>query len=169
MNKKIDWAKAATNGLFLSIIPIAADYIHQIFQIEGTLGLLINLLKVAGCTAVLHYFIKKNFIENNSELTYGNSFRYGMAVSLFSTVVCTLATLVLYQVIIPGQLEAQVIQMMVMYEEMGIEGLADYDMLMRMMPVTMTIGQIFNCIIWGLILSSILANSAKVKKDNPFQ
>jgi hypothetical protein len=169
MNKKIDWAKAATNGLFLSITPIAADYIHQIFQIEGTLGLLINLLKVAGCTAVLHYFIKKNFIENNSELTYGSSFKYGMAVSLFSTVVCTLATVLLYQVIIPGYFEEMVTQLLISYEQMGVEGLVDYDMLMSTMPMTITIGQIFNCLLWGLILSSILANTAKIKKDNPFQ
>ena len=169
MNKKIDWAKAATNGLFLSIIPIAADYIHQIFQVEGTLGLLINLLKVAGCTAVLHYFIKKNFIENNSELTYGSSFKYGMAVSLFSTVVCTLATVLLYQVIIPGYFEEMVTQLLISYEQMGVEGLVDYDMLMSTMPMTITIGQIFNCLLWGLILSSILANTAKIKKDNPFQ
>ena len=92
-----------------------------------------------------------------------------MAVSLFSTVVCTLATVLLYQVIIPGYFEEMVTQLLISYEQMGVEGLVDYDMLMSTMPMTITIGQIFNCLLWGLILSSILANTAKIKKDNPFQ
>lgn len=169
MNRKIDWAKAATNGLFLSLIAIGIDYIQMIFQIEGFIATILKALKIGGTTALLHYYIKKNFIETGSELTYGGSFRYGMAVSLFSTVVCTLATLILYQVILPDAIESQVLQMLSIYEEMGMSEFVDYDILMKTMPVIMTIGQIINCLIWGLILSSILANKAKVKKDNPFQ
>lgn len=171
MNKKINWAKAATNGLFLSFVAIIADYIVQIGQIEGSVTLLISLLKLSGSTALLYYFIKKNFIENGSTLTYGPSFRYGMAVSLFSTVVCTLATLVLYNVIIPGRMEEMVIETITMYESMGLESITeilDYDRMMRTLPITIAVSQIFNCLIWGLILSAITANFAKVRIDNPF-
>ena len=68
-------------------------------------------------------------------------------------------------------MEEMVIENITMYESMGLESITeilDYDRMMRTLPITIAVSQIFNCLIWGLIISAITANFAKVRIDNPF-
>lgn len=157
------WTQAARNGLYLSLITIVIELIKVLFLDTSniTLNYIAILFKTFGSIYLLYYFMK-SYRADKDYVSYSESFKYGMATSFMSSLVCAVFIVLIYTIIAPQIAEGIVLNLLESYETMGISvpGM-DYDNLMKMVPVTLTIAQIFNCNIFGLLFSSILAKYTK--------
>lgn len=152
---------AAVNGLILSLVTILSSLISVTITPTGFLSILLWLLKLGVTIYLLYYFMKKRSQEFEV-YTYGNSFLYGFLICLFSSIACTAYMVLQYTVIFPDLISGTIEQVVVMWEQMGV----DYSSigggnLEQFLLKSMYIIFPFYYLLWGVILSLILAASTK--------
>ncbi len=167
MNNRINWTTAAYYGLLLSSISVVLNLLAAFFEISGTLGIVFTILGIFGNFYLLYYIMRRN-ADTEEGITYGSSFRYGMAVCMFSTIVCCLMTLLTYTVFIPDYMESTLTILFEQFDSMGMADVMDYDTLLGQMPVYLVIGEAINCLFCGLLFSAIIARRTINYDNDPF-
>ncbi|HIZ88244.1 MAG TPA: DUF4199 domain-containing protein [Candidatus Coprenecus pullistercoris] len=168
MNYKLNWSEAAKYGLILSSVSVIINMATSIWQMPALANVLLNVIKLCLSVYILYYAIRRN-ADSWENISYGQSFGFGMATCTFSAIVCTLFVLLTYTVILPDAMAGLLDQVFSMYESMGVPAAIDYDTMLRAMPFAITVSQFINCIFCGLIVSAILASFARKNDSNPFK
>lgn len=163
MSRKNIWALAAKNGLYLSVVTIVLELAGALFSLETSqiFAVTKTIVKTVG-SAMLLYYLMKMYSKDESYVSYGESFRYGLTVSFFSALACSVFIVIIYTMITPHVLDNMVETMLGTYSQLGMEmpGM-DYDSIVRMLPIALTISQFLNCMFFGLLFSLIIANYTK--------
>lgn len=155
--------RAATAALPFTLIPIVFDIIKHFTQELPFLSIMVSVVKLGIVVAVL-YTIMKKFTRDEGYVPYGRSFRFGMSLCTFSSIICTLWYVLNLYVIFPDQLDQLMEMMTLTFEKMSTS--IDFDQVSRYLSPALIISSFISCIVWGLILSAILANFTK--NDSPF-
>lgn len=154
---------AAVNGLILSLATILTSLISVTIGPAGSIvSILIWLVKFGGTIYILYYFMKKRSMEFEV-YTYGNSFKYGFLMCLFSTIACTAYMILQYTVLFPNLLSGSFEQIFAMWDQMGVdpsEVLGGRD-IEQFVTKAMYLAYPIYFMIWGLILPAILASTTK--------
>ncbi len=153
MNNGINWSSAAKYGLLLSSISVVVNILSAFlveWQAPGFIGTVISIAAIVGNFYLLFYIMRRN-TETEENTSTGSAFAYGMAVCMFSTIVCCLFTLLTYTVFLPEYLETTLNALFEQFEAMGAADMIDYDEMLSSMPLYMVIGEAFNCLVVGLI------------------
>ena len=170
MNNKIKCSEAATQAIILSIVTIAYELISITFPtMPGMLSIILSLLKLVVIIIILRKIMAKDAIKR-APLSYGGSFRYGMAVCFFSSIICASVATLLYTVVFPDISEQLVENTFMILEEANVGTMLDYDELSSGIFKYILFSKFFSCMISGLIISAILATGTKtLNSDNPFE
>ncbi len=155
--------RAATTALPFTLVSIIFDIIKHFTQEMPLLATTASFIKLGLVTTVLYWCMKK-FTADEGYVPYGRSFRFGFSICTFSAIICTLWSFLNIYVIFPDQLDVMMEALSTAFEQMSAN--FDYDMIVRYVPAALIISSFISCLIWGLILSGILANFTK--NDSPF-
>ncbi len=165
MDNKHIWHLAAKNGLILAATTIAFDTLSFLFPSIYSIGwltVLLSLLKTTICVTLVYKFMS-SLTKSRENIRYGESFSYGMRISLLSSVLsASVATFIFVNV--GDSMETFTELMMTSIPSVGVE--LDYETFSKIIPISYFLGQFFRYIICGLIITAIIANYTK--KVNPF-
>lgn len=169
MNNRIKWSEAATQAFILSFVTIAYELINILFPtMPGVLSIILSLLKLVVIIIILRKIMVKDAIKR-APLSYSGSFRYGMAVCFFSSIICASVVTLLYTTVFPEISEKLVETTFMVLEQSNIETMLDYNELSSGIFKYILFSKFFSCIISGMIISAILAFGTKtLNSDNPF-
>ena len=169
MNNRIKWSEAATKAFILSIVTVVYEIIGVIFPtMPGMIAGLLSLLKLVVIIIMLRKMMAKDAIDR-APLSYGGTFRYGLAVCFFSSLICAAVITLLYTVVVPDIAEQLVETTFMVLEQSNIETMLDYNELSSGIFKYILFSKFFSCIISGMIISAILAFGTKtLNSDNPF-
>ncbi len=167
MNNRINWTSAAIYGLILSSISVVLNLIAAFAEPSGALGTVLTIAGIFGNFYLLYYIMRKNAAVEE-DVTVGASFRYGMAVCMFSTIVCCLFTLLTYTVFLPDYMETTMNILFEQLDTMGMADAIDYDDMLGQMPVYLVIGEAINCLFCGLLFSAIISRRTMNFNNDPF-
>lgn len=160
MDKKTMWALAAKNGLILSLITIVIELLKSTLHLTGTIATVLTIVKLVAISWLLYYYMKE-YSKDKEYVTYGQSFNYGFIICFCSSIVCSVFAVLLYTVITPETMELSITTIMEAFEKSGAAFNMEYDDIYKVLPFALTIGMFINCIIFGLIIPSIIANWTK--------
>lgn len=161
------WQSAALNGLILSLITIISSLVQSIFELGTFMSMLLWVIKFGGCIYLLYYFMKQ-YSSQFDTISYGESFKYGSILCIFSAIVCASYIFLSLTLIFPEQLD----QSMSVMQEIIESGSYNDDQIDAINEVSGKLPQItlfwslFYYSIFGVIASAIIANFTK--KTNPF-
>ncbi len=170
MNNGINWSSAAKYGLLLSSISVVVNLLSAFlveWQAPGFIGTVISIAAIVGNFYLLLYIIRQNVLAEDIA-DQRSAFRYGMAVCMFSTVVCCLFTLLTYTVFLPDYLETTLTALFEQLDAMGAADMLDYDEMLSSMPVYLVLGEAINCLIVGLIYSFAISRKVAGYDNDPF-
>jgi threonine/homoserine/homoserine lactone efflux protein len=160
MEKRAEWSLAAKNGLILSIITIATTLIVALTPEMKIVANILTFVKLAAVISLVYYFMKQ-FSEEQEEVTYGQSFKYGFKICFLSSIVCTFWIAILYLFIQPDVLNQSLEIAFATIESSGMSIDMDFEELEAILPTAIIISQFFNCMFWGVIIPAIAANWTK--------
>ena len=99
------WSSAAKNGLILASITIGVSLISSLLHSSSFIvGALLWIVKTGGSIWLLHK-IMKEYSALKESISYGESFKYGFAVTLFSSLVISAYLFLSLTVIFPSEME----------------------------------------------------------------
>lgn len=156
--------KAAEAAIPFSIIPIIFDVLKHFTQDSQALTIIATILKFVIIVAVLNMMMKKFAREETGYVSYGRAFKYGFTLCLFSSIICTLWAVLSLYVVFPDTIDTLMENVAAMYEKMSMP--FDYDEITQHLSPALIGASFLNCLFWGLVLPSILANYTK--HDTPF-
>jgi len=155
--------RAAVKALPFSVAPIIFDLLKHFSQNVPWLSVTVSIVKVSVIVTIL-YVVMKKYTEETGCVPYSKSFKYGFLVCMFSSIICTLWNILSFYVIFPDSIDTIIGAVTTAFDQMKVE--MDYDAIVDMIPPALVISSFISCLIWGLLLSAILAASAK--NDSPF-
>lgn len=161
------WQSAALDGLLLSLATVIASLIQSIFSPGTALAMLLWLVKFGTCQYLLYYFMKQYATQFNT-ITYGESFRYGAMVSVFSSIVCASFAFISMTFLFPGDMD-KAIEAFNNIVATGNYSSEEEQMLVGIserLPQVILFWSLIYYSIYGVIVSAIIANFTK--KTNPF-
>lgn len=161
------WNSAAINGLLFSLITIIASLLQSAFKIEGIMSILLWCVKFGGCVYLLYYYMKQ-YSKTAEVVSYGETFRYGLALCVFSSIVCTCYMFISITWLFPETIDVAMEQIQAVVatgeytseQEDAIFNVADR------LPQLSIITCLIYYIVMGVVMSSIIANFTK--KTDPF-
>jgi hypothetical protein len=170
MEKNVNvWKANLVNGLILGLIGVVYTLILYFLDLtfNKNLGYLFLLAQV-----IILYFLVKSYRDNylNGMINYGQALGAGVIIFLYSALIGSLFTLLLYSVIDPGLVDKSIAFTEEMYLEKGIpqEQIdAGLNIARKMMKpaIMIPIGLVTN-MFFGFILSLIVAAFVR-KEGNP--
>ncbi len=167
MESNNKWQIAATNGLILSLVTIIYSLIQSVFTTTGFISIILWAIKFAGCIYLLYYFMKQ-YSAKFEQISYGESFKFGLLTCSFSAIVCSCFSFISLTLLFPDSVDMVMEQMQSVMatqsysseQESAIEGV------MGKLPQITLFSTLVYYIIFGAIASSIIANYTK--KTDPF-
>ena len=167
------WSSAAKNGLILASITIGVSLISSLLHSSSFIvGALLWIVKTAGSIWLLHR-IMKEYSALKESISYGESFKYGFAVTLFSSLVISAYLFLSLTVIFPSEMEKMtevmqmVMQMVMANGNYTAEEESAMERLMGRFPQYYVIVNIIYLSILGAIASAVIASFTK--RTNPFE
>lgn len=163
-NSKLN--SAAIDGLLLALVTIIFSLIGSVGIKSSALNVILWILKLVITIWLLLRFMKKysaRHAAETGETTYNQAFGYGFLVSVLSAVVIGCYMYLSSAVLFPEQIAASVEAAKAQIETMATDS-AQTDMvnsILNNLPIVMLFGQLIWCTICGLVISAILASSAK--------
>ena len=154
---------AAMDGLLLSTITIIASLIHSLVGVTGLMSsTVLWMAKFGGCIYLLTY-IMKQYSNRQDSISYMESFKYGLLVCFFSSIVCSGYMLLSLTILFPDQLDLIIEQVNTTIAS-GVfnseeEKVADA-MIDKIPRITFMTSLIYYIII-GAVMSSVIANFTK--------
>ena len=167
------WSSAAKNGLILASITIGVSLISSLLHSSSFIvGALLWIVKTGGSIWLLHR-IMKEYSALKESITYGESFKYGFAVTLFSSLVISAYLFLSLTVIFPSEMEkvTEAMQMVMANgnytaeEESAMESAMERHM--GILPQYYVIVTFIKLSILGAIASAVIASFTK--RTNPFE
>ena len=167
------WSSAAKNGLILASITIGVSLISSLLHSSSFIvGALLWIVKTGGSIWLLHR-IMKEYSALKESISYGESFKYGFAVTLFSSLVISAYLFLSLTVIFPSEMEKMtevmqmVMQMVMANGNYTAEEESAMERLMGRFPQYYVIVNIIYLSILGAIASAVIASFTK--RTNPFE
>ena len=167
------WSSAAKNGLILASITIGVSLISSLLHSSSFIvGALLWIVKTGGSIWLLHR-IMKEYSALKESISYGESFKYGFAVTLFSSLVISAYLFLSLTVIFPSEMEKMtevmqmVMQMVMANGNYTTEEESAMERLMGRLPQYSVIVNIIYLSILGAIASAVIASFTK--RTNPFE
>ena len=167
------WSSAAKNGLILASITIGVFLISSLLHSSSFIvDALLWIVKTAGSIWMLH-IIMKEYSALKESISYGESFKYGFAVTLFSSLVISAYLFLSLTVIFPSEMEKMtevmqmVMQMVMANGNYTAEEESAMERLMGRFPQYYVIVNIIYLSILGAIASAVIASFTK--RTNPFE
>ena len=167
------WSSAAKNGLILASITIGVSLISSLLHSSSFIvGALLWIVKTGGSIWLLHR-IMKEYSALKESIPYGESFKYGFAVTLFSSLVISAYLFLSLTVIFPSEMEKltevmqMVMQMVMANGNYTAEEESAMERLMGILPQYYVIVNIIYLSILGAIASAVIASFTK--RTNPFE
>ena len=167
------WSSAAKNGLILASITIGVSLISSLLHSSSSIvGALLWIVTTGGSIWLLHR-IMKEYSALKESISYGESFKYGFAVTLFSSLVISAYLFLSLTVIFPSEMEKMtevmqmVMQMVMANGNYTAEEESAMERLMGRFPQYYVIVNIIYLSIVGAIASAVIASFTK--RTNPFE
>lgn len=167
------WSSAAKNGLILASITIGVFLTSSLLHSSSFIVVaLLWIVKTSGSIWLLHR-IMKEYSALKESITYGESFKYGFAVTLFSSLVISAYLFLSLTVIFPSEMEKltevmqMVMQMVMANGNYTAEEESAMERLMGILPQYSVIVNIIYLSILGAIASAVIASFTK--RTNPFE
>ena len=163
------WSSAAKNGLILASITIGVFLISSLLHSSSFIvDALLWIVKTAGSIWMLHR-IMKEYSALKESISYGESFKYGFAVTLFSSLVISAYLFLSLTVIFPSEMEkvTEAMQMVMANGNYTTEEESAMERLMGRLPQYSVIVNIIYLSILGAIASAVIASFTK--RTNPFE
>jgi hypothetical protein len=163
------WKANFNSGLILGLIAVVYSLIIYFLDLTFNTyqGYIFYVIQVV-CLFIFIKSYRENF--NHGYITYGQAVGSGVVISLYSAIITAIFVYILYAVIDPGLVNKQ---LAFMEEVMVKKGLpqASIDQAMKMeakviKPAIMAPLSIFGGVLWGAILSLIVAIFVR-KEGNP--
>lgn len=171
MESKINpWKANLTNGVILALVGIAYSLLLYFMDksADKNLGYFIIVIQI-----VVLFFLLKSYRDNfmHGQITYGQSVGAGVIISLYSAILTSVFTYILYTVIDPGLVAKQ---LAVVEEGMRAKGGmtdAQIDTGLQftakiMNPAVLAISGVLGGILWGTIISLLVSIFIR-KEGNP--
>lgn len=169
MEQSNKWSSAAMDGLYLSLVTIIYSLIMAVLVPESFIvKTLLWVAKFGGCLYLLWFFMKR-WSDKFETITFSQSYNYGFAVCILSSVMCACYSYAQVEWLFPEQTEQAII---LAKETMAQQGTLDANTENIMDSFFGNFGRIsmfvslFYYIIFGSIAAAITANFTK--KTNPF-
>ena len=161
------WHSAALNGLLLSVVTIVYSLISTIFHPGTFVSVILWSIKFGACIYLLYYFMKQ-YSGMFETISYGESFRYGAILSVFSSIVCSCFAFLSITLLFPEQLDQSLAAMQSVIEtgNYNDEQIDAINQVSGKLPQIMLFWSLFYYSVFGVIVSAIIANYTK--KTNPF-
>ena len=167
------WSSAAKDGLKLASITIGVFLISSLLHSSSFIvDALLWIVKTAGSIWMLHR-IMKEYSALKESITYGECFKYGFAVTLFSSLVISAYLFLSLTVIFPSEMEKMtevmqmVMQMVMANGNYTAEEESAMERHMGILPQYYVIVNIIYLSILGAIASAVIASFTK--RTNPFE
>lgn len=155
------WNKAGVYGLLLALVTVIFLLIPSVLtDLSSGVSVALNLIKLALTVFLLYYFMK-DYGKSLEKYEYSDAFKFGMAISLCSSVVAVAYYFIHISYLFP---EASDQFMQVMEQAIAQSGTSqevDMNLFANKLPAILCISQFFYFNIIGLLWSSLLANAAK--------
>lgn len=169
MEQENKWSSAAMDGLYLSLATIIYSLAVSVLQPEGfLLKSVMWAVKFGVCLYLLWMFMKK-WSDKHEAISYGQSFKYGFIVCLFSSIICACFGYAQVEWIFPEQIdEAFTIAQQTMASQGTLDSTSESALNMVMGNfgrITLFIS-LFYYVVFGAVASAITA--VYTKKENPF-
>ena len=158
------WSSAAINGFFLALITIIVTLILTAFPMEGMgVATIISIAKIVATIGLLYYFMR-GFGQELESYPYNVAFTYGFVLSFCSNIVIACYFWIHYTFIFPEAMEKTLQTMDRIFTQYNMDQSA-IDIVVKNLPLILTLSPLVVYTIYGLIFAAILA--AFVKKVEP--
>lgn len=157
---------AALYGLYLSLPSAITLLIQDTYQPGTFISILLWIFRFGSSIWLLFKFMKE-WASNFEEFTYGNGVSFGFLTCTFSSMIVAVARWVSISFLNNEALQMAMQEAMERFEEQGnTQVIETMDSIMGNMPVIALFSTLLYCVIYGLILSSILASFCKKESFN---
>ncbi len=156
------WNKAAINGLLLAFVSILMMVIQTVFDPGKAMGIVLWVVKLVGTVGLLYYFMKE-FGKQVETYAYSDAFKFGLAVSFFSSIIASCYYFIHVAFLFPDVNTQMTNALLMGLEQSGATSAMNTDKLIANLPLIVCISQFFYMNILGLLWSSILGGSSKHK------
>lgn len=157
---------AAIDGLLLSTVTVIASLSHSLLGITGMVAAtIIWILKFGGCIYVLNWCMRRQTLSCGGA-TYGDTFKYGILVCLFSSFVCAAYMFMSFTILFPEQADLAVEQVRTIMESSNKLSATDqqaFNSAMDRLPQVIFITNFIYYTIIGAVMSSVIANFTKTE------
>ena len=174
---KAIWNEATKAGLMFGLISVAFNYVNIYLGTLVGSSFVLNFLstvmmwvlriaKVVGLILLMRACMRR-LTRNYSEVTNGDTFFLGVAISILSAIIVAGFALLDYTVLLTAyyqDLKTQVMTEMAQYMDANLRATMENTLANFSGP--MFWGTLFYCILWGVILSRIL--SRRIPGQDPF-
>lgn len=163
-NSKLN--SAAIDGLLLALVTIIFSLIGSVGIKSSALSVILWILKLVITIWLLLRFMKKysaRHAAETGETTYNQAFGYGFLVSVLSAVVIGCYMYLSSAVLFPEQMTASIEAAKAQIETMSTDSAQTdaINSILNNIPIVLLFTQLIWCTICGLVISAILASSAK--------
>ena len=148
------------SGLLLALVTVIILTAQSALSPGKAMNVALWVIKLVASIWLVQYFIKE-FSKSFEIFTYKDGFSYGFFVCLFSSFICAITQFLLMAVIFPEALEVQ-IEVIISTLESSNPAAVDRFLAMRdSLPYLIAVVSFAWYTIFGLIVSSIVANFTK--------
>ncbi|MBN1926538.1 MAG: DUF4199 domain-containing protein [Prolixibacteraceae bacterium] len=172
-SKKIFWNKAMFWGFIVGLTAMIAStvfYATDNFDHAAKQWVEIAIYVIGIILCALSF---RNSIEENTLFPYGRALGLGVSTMLFASIILAVFSFVLYKFIDPGLIDELITTLEEKYLESGLsEDMIERQIEMQqklMTPAFMSVGQVINGVLYGLIISLITSIFMKKKSVDGFQ
>lgn len=166
------WSKAGVPGAILGVASGAFIFLsHAVSGIQSTviatsLSMVLWAVKFGGCIWLMMFFMKK-LCRETSGVTNADTFKFGMAVSLFSALIYSALYLADILFISPDAFSSQMDTLMQSYSTMlDSNSMSVLEKMEENYPQISFFSNLIYCFLYGLVLSAILSRS--IPRRDPF-
>ena len=152
---------AALYGLYLSLPTVITLLIQDTYQPGTLISVILWVLRFSASIWLLLRFIKE-WAANFDEFTYGNGVSFGFITCTFSSMIVAVTRWASVAFINKETFQQAMQEAMERFEEQGNSQIMDtFASISDNLPVIVLFSTLVYCVIYGLILSSILASFCK--------
>lgn len=152
---------AALYGLYLSLPTVITLLIQDTYQPGTLISVILWVLRFSASIWLLLRFIKE-WAANFDEFTYGNGVSFGFITCTFSSMIVAVTRWASVAFINKETFQQAMQEAMERFEEQGNSQIMDtFAPISDNLPVIVLFSTLVYCVIYGLILSSILASFCK--------
>jgi len=171
MDKKEFWNAAGGAGLVLGLVSVIFFAANPLVAklppvIAAVINAVLWLAKFVGCILLMQFFMKR-FAAASSEVTNSDTFKFGLAVAMFSSLLYSASYLGYVVFINPDLIRDSINMALKQYSSLlDSNSLAAIEEMMPKLPSLTFFTNLVWCFMYGSVLSAIL--SRNIPSQNPF-